>query len=448
MKAKQIEKKTFRIFSDGFNAFMEEIKNGNVILMIGRAFEANTDIFNGDFYDYILRKLNLLANTENLDFSDLSCDNRFLLDNERPNHRRNLHEEIVNIIEENEYAAEEDVSNDLLKLIRTGYFRFVFTTSFDPLVEIAMRDVFGEVRIMNIYDKMNRDITSKSDFDIPTIYYLFGKASYPKENEVAKKFVATDNDALEVLRKWQLDMGNSSLLRYASDKYLLTLGCTQNDWLFRFIWYTMKGGESGLSKGVVATFDKSESLSHYLKMNHILIDNNASDLVNKILNAIKMKDETKWEKPQRGCDVFISYSRADSAIVQRLYESLSSKGLKVWYDKMNLGGRHGGLFMNLLKEAIDTSTLFVAVISDTISKQSQEVHVYRREWEWAKELKLGLTADCRCFVAFADNYDINNRKYQDELGWLADTDNFVFSTESPNFDEWADILRKKVIAIK
>lgn len=448
MKAKQIEKKQSHIFSDGFNAFIEEIKNGNVLLMIGRAFEANANIFNGDFYDYILRKLNLLANTENLDFSDLSCDNRFLLDNERPNHRRNLHEEIVNIIEENEYAAEEDVSNDLLNLIRTGYFRFVFTTSFDPLVEIAMRDMFGEVRIMNIYDKMNRDITSKSDFDIPTIYYLFGKASYPKGNEVAKKFVATDNDALEVLRKWQMDMGNSSLLRYASDKYLLTLGCNQNDWLFRFIWYTMKGGESGLSKGVVAAFDKSESLSHYLKMNHILIDNNASDLVNKILNAIKMEDETKWKIPSRGCDVFISYSRADSAIVQKLYESLSSKGLKVWYDKMNLGGRHGGPFMNLLKEAIDTSTLFVAVLSDTISKQSQEVHIYRREWNWAEELKLGLTADCRCFVAFADNYDINNRKYKDDLGWLADTDNFEFKSESPNFEEWADVLLKKVVAIK
>jgi len=448
MKAKQIEKKQSHIFSDGFNAFIEEIKNGNVLLMIGRAFEANANIFNGDFYDYILRKLNLLANTENLDFSDLSCDNRFLLDNERPNHRRNLHEEIVNIVEENEYAAEEDVSNDLLNLIRTGYFRFVFTTSFDPLVEIAMRDMFGEVRIMNIYDKMNRDITSKSDFDIPTIYYLFGKASYPKGNEVAKKFVATDNDALEVLRKWQMDMGNSSLLRYASDKYLLTLGCNQNDWLFRFIWYTMKGGESGLSKGVVAAFDKSESLSHYLKMNHILIDNNASDLVNKILNAIKMEDETKWKIPSRGCDVFISYSRADSAIVQKLYESLSSKGLKVWYDKMNLGGRHGGPFMNLLKEAIDTSTLFVAVLSDTISKQSQEVHIYRREWNWAEELKLGLTADCRCFVAFADNYDINNRKYKDDLGWLADTDNFEFKSESPNFEEWADVLLKKVVAIK
>ncbi len=445
MRAKQIEKRPLRIFNNGFNAFIEEIKSGNVLLMVGHAFEANTDVFDGDFYDYVLRKLNSLANTEGLDFSDLSCDNRFLLDNENPNHRRNLHEEII---EENEYTTEEDVSSGLLKLIKTGYFRFVFTTSFDPLVEIAMREQFGEVRIMNIYDKMNRDISSKSEFDIPTIYYLFGKASLPKGNEIAKKFVATDNDALEVLRKWQIDMGNSSLLRYMPDKYLLTLGCTQNDWLFRFIWYTMKGGESGLSKGVVATFDKSESLSHYLKINHILIDNNADELVDKILNAIKHENETLWEAPPAGCDVFISYSRADSAIVEKLYDNLSSKGLKVWYDKMNLGGRHGGPFMNILKEAIDTSTLFIAVLSKSISQQSQEVHVYRREWEWAKELKLSLTADCRCFAAFADDYDINSRKYSDALGWLAETDNFEFSASSPDFDKWAEVLRNKVIATK
>ena len=443
MKAKQIEK----ITPDPFSAFIEEIKNRNVLLMVGHAFEANTNVFKGDFYDYILRKLNILANTQGLDFSDLSCDNRFLLDIERPNHRRNLHEEIINIIDENEYSAEEDVSNDLLRLIKTGYFRFVFTTSFDPLVEIAMREKFGEVRVMNIYDKLNRDITSQSDLDIPTVYYLFGKAFFPKGNEVLKKFVATDNDALEILRKWQIDMGNSLLLRHASEKYLLTLGCTQSDWLFRFIWYTMKGGESGLSKGVISAFDKNECLSHYLKMNHILIDNNASELIDKILNAIKEDNEKIWDTPPIGSDVFISYSRADSTVADKLFKSLSAKGLKVWYDKKDLGGRHGGKFMDLIKTAIDTSTLFVAVLSDTISKQSQEVHIYRREWKWAEELKLGLTADCRCFVAFADSYDISGRKYLDDLGWLADTDNFEFKAETPNFDEWADVLQKKVSKI-
>ena len=243
MQAKQIDRNSVpKIQDDGFGAFIEAIKSGNVLLMIGRAYEAkvNHPVFNGDFYDYVLKRLNDDSGTSCLDFSDLSHDNRFLLDTQNPNHVRNVHEEIVRVIDESEYSAEEDVSDGLLALLRSGYFRFVFTTSFSPLVEVAMREQFGAVRIMNIYDKSNRDILSKEDFETPTVYYLFGKAETPRENEASKKFVATDNDALEVLKKWQLDMGHSALLMYTPDKYILTLGCTQDDWLFRFIWYTLK----------------------------------------------------------------------------------------------------------------------------------------------------------------------------------------------------------------
>ena len=447
MRAKLVPKEDVRIVNDGFRAFIDEIRNGNVLLMVGRAFEANTSVFNGDFYDYVTDRLNTIAGTRGLDFSDLSCDNRFLLDTKDYNHIRSLHEEIIRIVEENEYD-DGDVSDGLMSLIKTGLFRFVFTTSFDPLVETAMRKQFGDVRIMNIYDIKNRDIASKSDFEIPTIYYLFGKAMLPKENEASKKFVATDNDALEVLRKWQLDMNNSSLLRYTEDKYLLTLGCTQKDWLFRFIWYTLKGESGKLSRGVVAGHEQSESLSHYLKMNNILIDNDANDLVTKILKALNEDDKTKWETPQTHCDVFISYSRADVDIASRLYNCLTSQGLKVWYDKINLGGRHGGKFKEIIRESIDTSTLFVAILSQSISEQAQDVHVYRREWEWAKELKMGLTADCRCYATFADNYDIYENKYKDGLGWLAETDNYEFSSKDPNFDEWAKLLKSKINDIK
>lgn len=447
MRAKLIPKEEVRIIDDGFRAFIEEIRKGNVLLMVGRAFEANTSVFNGDFYDYVTDRLNTIAGTRDLDFSDLSCDNRFLLDTKDHTHVRSIHEEIIRIVEGNEYD-EGDVSEGLMSLIRTGLFRFVFTTSFNPLVETAMREHFGDVRVMNIYDINNRDIVSKSDFEIPTIYYLFGKAILPKENEAIKKFVATDNDALEVLRKWQLDMKESPLLRYTEDKYLLTLGCTQKDWLFRFIWYTLKGESGKLSRGVVAGHEQSESLSHYLKMNHILIDNDANELVARILKALNEDDKTKWETPQTHCDVFISYSRTDADIATRLYNSLTSQGLKVWYDKINLGGRHGGKFKEIIRESIDTSTLFVAILSQSISEQAQDVHVYRREWEWAKELKMGLTADCRCYATFADNYDIYENKYKDGLGWLAETDNYEFSSKDPNFDEWAKLLKSKINDIK
>lgn len=447
MKAKQLLKNQ-KVINNDFNAFIEEIKNGNVLLMVGHSFECNKDIFNGDFYDYLLRELNKIAGTDDLDFSDLSYDNRFLLDKVNHNHIRNLHEEIIKLIEANEYSATEDASSSLMRLIKTGLFKFVFTTSFDPLVEIAMQEQFGKIKVMNIYDKANRDIKSKLDFDIPTVYYLFGKAMAPKENEVAKKFVVTDNDALEVLRKWQLDMSNSNLLRYTSDKYILTLGCTQGDWLFRFIWYTLKGESNKLSRGAIAGHDGSKSLSHYLKMNRILIDNNnnADELVERIIHATTSNDI--FRSPTLHCDVFISYSRSDSDVADKLYNSLTSIGLKVWYDKNNLGGNEGGRFMDLIKASIDTSILFIAILSQSISRESHDVHIYRKEWEWAKDLKQGLTADGRCYATYADNYDINRNKYNDSLGWLAETDNFEYSATTPDFDRWAQVLNNKILQIK
>ena len=451
MRAKQIpvDNRSCRGYSDGFSMFLEEIKERNVLLIIGHAFEANKDAFNGsDFYGYLQHELNELAGTSGMDFSDLSYDNRFLLDRDNPNHIRNIHDEIVSLIEANDYSADEDVSQDLMKLIGTGYFRFVFTTSFDPLVELAMKKQFGVVRVMNIFDKSNRDIDSKWDFDTPTVYYLFGKAMSPNENEMAKKFVATDNDALGVLKKWQIDMGNSMLLRYTSEKFLLTLGCMQDDWLFRFIWYTLKGEPSKLSRGVVAGLNNSASLSHYLKMNHILIDNNPEELVEKIISSSMIKDDAVWDWPQLNCDVFISYSRKDSEYAEALYHSLTSCGLRVWYDKNNLGGRHGGRFMEIIRQSIDTSTLFIAIVSNTISLQAHEAHVYRREWEWAKEMKLDLTADCRCFVTFPNDYDIYARKYADALGWLAETDNYQFDAHDKNFDKWAKDIQSIIIRIR
>ena len=446
MQAKQIDRLSPKIHDDGFGAFIEAIKSGNVLLMIGRGYEtkANHPGFNGDFYDYVLQRLNDESGTSCLDFSDLSHDNRFLLDTRNPNHVRNVHEEIVRIIDESEYSAEEDVSDGLLALLRTNLFPFVFTTSFSPLVEVAMRKQFGSVRIMNIYDKSNRDILSKEDFKTPTIYYLFGKAEAPRENEASKKFVATDNDSLEVLKKWQLDMGNSALLRYTPDKYILTLGCTQDDWLFRFIWYTLKGDRGKLSKGVIAKYASSESLSRYLKLNNILINNDADSLIKRIMGALSVTDESRWRMPQKGCDVFISYSRVDGSVAEALYESLTSRGLSVWYDKMNLGGMHGGEFMKLIKEAIHTSKFFVSILTNSIAAQAQEEHIYRREWQWAKEYKYGLAADCRCFAVVSDDYDIYERRYVDSLDWLAETDNFIFSSNTPDFSAWADSLQQTI----
>lgn len=60
-------------------------------------------------------------------------------------------------------------------------------------------------------------------------------------------------------------------------------------------------------------------------------------------------------------DVFISYSRADSAYMQRLGAGLRSRGKDVWVDVDGI--RDAELFPLALRRAIETSDAFVFVIS-------------------------------------------------------------------------------------
>ena len=80
-------------------------------------------------------------------------------------------------------------------------------------------------------------------------------------------------------------------------------------------------------------------------------------------------------------DVFISYSRSDSDIAEKLYEALTAQGKRVWYDKKNL--TDGGYFMDEINKAIKTAKYFVPILSDHITKEKNDSHVYRNEWDTA-----------------------------------------------------------------
>lgn len=442
MKAKQ-NLTEFKYTDNRFEAFVNEVIDGNVLLLVGQRFEANRSVFTTDFYGYLLDELNQEYGTDAKDFSEFVSDNSFLQKCQDYDGARYLRSKLVYMIQSNEYES-SDVNPDLMHLIETGYFRFVFTITFDPLVEVAMKKHFGNIRVMNFFDTANRNINNSDDFRIPTVYYLFGKA------EDNRMFVATDNDALNALHKWHALMSESALLRYVSEKYILTLGCDYDDWLFRFIWFLLKGSNCSreiLSRGLVADYSKSESLDMYLRRNNILVNNDSSEISRSLLKKLNgYNKEKQWENPQMGADVFISYSRKDSKVAESLYKSLTSKGLRVWYDKYDLGGRHGGRFLDLIRGSIETSMMFVAILTPTISEQAKEPHIYRREWEWAKYLKHGLVAGGNCYAVISSDYDIGNKKYatEDDVEWLAELDNYVFDSQNIQFDDFADRISERV----
>ena len=390
-------------WEDGFSRFMEEVIAGNVVLIVGKAFALNVDAedsvtkekvyesiphvknVNPTFYDYILDVLNMNYGTNTKSLNDLAYDDRFI--NPDTGNIVNIYSEIRRVIE-NACLTVEDVNPQLIELIKTGFFRFVVTTSFDPLVEIAMREMWGDnLRVMSVRDKNvdNRDIKSEKEFSDPTLYYLFGSATAS-----GQKYVVTDSDAIEMITYWQSSMVASKFLEIMSRKHILTLGCDYDDWLFRFIWYLLRGGSKPNEHSCVADFSINDNLEHYLKLHNVLINKNVHELGRRVIDEIGRLANNLNQIPAKPIDVFISYSRADIESAQQLYQCLKSKGLNVWFDLYNLGGR-GSNFMEDIYRAIDQSRCFVMILSDNIDqqKENEEFHPYRQEWDRAQLQNVG-----------------------------------------------------------
>jgi hypothetical protein len=64
-----------------------------------------------------------------------------------------------------------------------------------------------------------------------------------------------------------------------------------------------------------------------------------------------------------------------------LYEALTRKGLNVWYDKMKL--KSGSDWMVEIEKAIDTSRLFIPILTDNTIEEGNDFHLYRKEWKIA-----------------------------------------------------------------
>ena len=382
-------------------------------------------------------------NSEAVDFTELNEDSNFSVKDGNINRKKNIYEVLQEKIRELELST-DDVNDKLRDLLKTGYFRFVFTTSFSPLVEIAMQEQWGKenVRILNIFDSdiYKQDIVDpQRDLLTPTVYYLFGKA------EGTNSFVVTDNDALNVMHRWIYKMSDSKIIEATHNKHLLAFGCVQEDWLFRFIWFALKG-EGNLSKGSVGKYADSDSLEKYLKRNNILERKDAEAFVDRIIMALKERQNKKnLVKPHVGCDVFISYSRRDGDVAEAVYNALSNQGLDVWYDKYNLGGR-GGDYMEDIYHAIETCKMFIPIFTPTISAQKAEIHPYRLEWDRAINGLIKQKGNKCCIPVIDSNYEFYEKGYEDKIpDVIKAQDGYFFNRLTLDFNDWSKEVRTIII---
>lgn len=362
---------------------IDEIVNGNVIPLIGPDIMIEDANVHKRIVEVMAKKFKLSSAPTS--FSELVYDHDFL---------KQVKDDKASIYRYmNQVFSRPNVfkpSHILKELLSIKQFPFIIVTSFTPIAEEVMRDVWGdELRVLKFSNNPsdNDDILSETDLRKPTIFYMFGKVGGK-----AHRYVLTDTDMLDFCTSW-LNEGEKRPTKFASiikDKYLLMLGNNYSDWLFRFIWYSIR--KTGSGEGLAVTDNIQDELSQFLERNHTFICNNPHDVVREIKSRLpeRLKDieKRKFDSVERGVDVFISYSRSDLKVAEELYDKLSHQGKKVWFDKKAIS--MAGDFRNEIKEGIQKARYFIPILTRNIENEKNESHFYRLEWDDACQMAISL----------------------------------------------------------
>ena len=375
--------------------FLEDVFNDEYILVVGNEVIMNqTEEPTGDVNKYILRSVN-----NSLDENYASLDELF-------RHSAQGVDAVRNLLNSDEYFSYEmkDVEPSLKALLETHLFPTVLTTTFDGYLEMLMRDVYGEqLRVVNIEDKRSLDelrrvlveYRGQSRYHQPTLFYIFGKAV----RDEAKKYVRTDDDAIQIIEKWIMMPKEDPIMKLIKDRKLLALGCKFDNWYFRFFWYILRRDISRFREGQVAFMlddvDQDErQLNEFLKQSKIYRHKDARLFMSEITQWLSATAEgnSVIEKlishnRQRG-GIFLSYSNKDFVIARQIFFTLCKKGYNVWFDNSSLRG--GEDYNDTIKTAIAEAKVFLPVLTPHIAddlKQNSTDHYYNREWLLACQLR-------------------------------------------------------------
>ncbi len=427
-----------------WNEFIDHIMSGNVIPIIGPDFQIqDKKNVHSLLIDYFVNRYNVKSNP--ISFSQLIYDKDFIYHNKKQDIIYPLVDKILKQIN----FTPADI---LMKLMETKMFPFVITTSFTSVVEKAMYNVWGKenVRVLKFVNDPQKDmkigegdVMSEKDLTIPTVYYMFGKHC-PEYH----KYVLTDMDMINFCKSWM--MGQPPILnQIIRKKYLLFLGNNYSDWLFRFIWYSMRQKDETMRFSLLTENHPEQSLVDFMQRLDAFIQANPEEAVRELikrLNDRKKNEQEKSNSHQReyGYDVFISYSRSDQSIADEIYNSLSKRGLRVWYDKNTINP--GTDWKNSILQGIRNSRLFLPILTSNIENEVMKPHEYRIEWKEAvnEANKIG---GVKFIIPLAEKgFDFYNERTDIPNEFKAK--NSLMFVNNGNFDALADAILESVNEIK
>ena len=166
---------------------IDAVMEGKVIPVIGADFlidnnEDNVGNLHQQIVDALASAYDVKSRPES--FSQLAYDKDFLYGTNYEVEA--IYEKIDELL--NQVVDEGQLSPNklMMKLLKLRKFPFVITTSFTPVVEMAMREAWPDkkVRVLQFCNDPNfnrtvgkGDIESELDMNLPTVYYMVGKYS-------------------------------------------------------------------------------------------------------------------------------------------------------------------------------------------------------------------------------------------------------------------------------
>ena len=380
--------------------FIKDVLNDKYALVIGNEIILDTKIEpTGDVHQYFLKKVNENSNVQFENYHEIALD---ITEKKNPVRR---------MIEDDEIRFRaDDVSEELMTLLETRLFTTVLTTTTDGYLESAMRRVWGDkLRVVNIYDKDTVDDLQKAlkgcrrgkRYNEPTLIYVFGKLDV---DDLAKKYIKTDADAILLIEKWmRMDVeSNNEMLDFIRSKRLLSLGCKYDNWYFRFFWYVLTGVNKSSEENnydgmgeVAFSLDKDDKtegkLMQFLDRTDICILGDARSFIDNITRTLTEDSNDALFRQQivesrRRGGVFISYCSKDALQACQLFFRLCEKKYDVWLDNARLYG--GDNYESEIADAISAAKVVITVLSPHVAedlKLGDTDHYYNKEWRMAQQ---------------------------------------------------------------
>lgn len=294
-----------------------------------------------------------------------------------------------------------DLNPEVRSLIESKAFRVILTTTYDSLIEEVMEKAWGgkgSINVVNFGDRQNKDIKNVDKVVLaddlkPTLYYLFGKATYNSSTYGNSKFIVDDEDYIRIIREWMVSPPHN-LMAYLANKRLLAIGCKFENWLFRFFWRAVLEEENNADdfKYLLAISFSSaddDKLKEVFRLYNLRYQEDVDEFLHGLNNAIIEQKQRAFLDERRDGGIFLSYCSKDYQKVLNLFYKLIDLGFNVWIDKNEL--TYGNEYKKVISAAIRKCTVFVPVLSREISthlptknkydEHDPNFHFYR-DYEW------------------------------------------------------------------